>query len=66
MHATTLSRGPELVADAGIRERMRARKSGGDLIFEIALEDITRAADLFRPIHERTRHIYWDEPRSGV
>ncbi len=38
---------------------MRAGKSGEDLIFEIALEDITRAADLFRPIHERTRHIYW-------
>ncbi len=40
---------------------MRAGKSGEDLIFEIALEGITRAADLFRPIHERTRHIYWGE-----
>ena len=43
--------------DAGIRERMRAGNSGQDLFFEIALEDITRAADLFRPIHERTARV---------
>ncbi len=43
--------------DAGIRERMRAGKSGEDLFFEIALEDLTRAADLFRPIHERTAGV---------
>jgi transaldolase len=43
--------------DAGIRERMRAGKSGEDLFFEIALEDMTRAADLFRPIHERTAGV---------
>ena len=43
--------------DAGIRERMLAGKSGEDLFFEIALEDITRAADLFRPIHERTAGV---------
>ena len=40
--------------DAAIRERLRAGKSGEKLFFEIALEDITRAADLFRPVHERT------------
>jgi transaldolase len=40
--------------DAAIRERLRAGKSGEQLFFEIALEDITRAADLFRPVHERT------------
>ena len=28
---------------------------GEELFFELALEDLTRAADLFRPIHERTR-----------
>ena len=25
-----------------------------DLFFELAVDDITRAADLFRPVHERT------------
>jgi transaldolase len=28
--------------------------SAEDVFFELALEDLTRAADLFRPIHERT------------
>ena len=42
---------------AAIRERLKAGKSGEDLFFEIALEDITQAADLFRPIHERTAHV---------
>jgi transaldolase len=31
--------------------------SGEKLFFEIALEDITRAADLFRPVHERTAGV---------
>ncbi len=43
--------------DAAIRERLKAGKSGEDLFFEIALEDITQAADLFRTIHERTAHV---------
>src|SRR5580658_3773166 len=43
--------------DAAIRERLKAGKSGEALFFEIALEDITQAADLFRPIHERTATI---------
>ena len=43
--------------NSAIRERLKAGKSGEDLFFEIALEDITRAADLFRPIHERTAHV---------
>jgi transaldolase len=43
--------------DSAIRERLKAGKSGEDLFFEIALEDITQAADLFRPIHERTAHV---------
>jgi len=29
-------------------------KSGEDLFFDLALEDVTRAADLFRPIYDRT------------
>jgi transaldolase len=40
--------------DAQIRDRARAAITGEDLFFELALADITRAADLFLPTHERT------------
>ncbi len=40
--------------DAAIRERSRAGLSAEQLFFELALADLTQAADLFRPIHERT------------
>jgi transaldolase len=40
--------------DAAIRSKLRAGKSGEALFFELALDDVTRAADLFRPVHERT------------
>ena len=40
--------------DASIRQKLKADKTGEDLFFELALEDITAAADLFRPVHERT------------
>ena len=40
--------------DASIRQKLKAGKSGEDLFFELALEDITAAADLFRPVHDRT------------
>src|SRR5512133_3255490 len=40
--------------DAEIREKHLPGKSTEALFFELALEDITRAADLFRPTHERT------------
>ena len=40
--------------DGAIRERLQAGQSGEDLFFEIALQDITAAADLFRPVHDRT------------
>jgi transaldolase len=43
--------------DEVIRERLRAGESGDDLFFEIAVDDITRAADLFRPVHERTSGV---------
>jgi transaldolase len=43
--------------DAAIRKKMKEGKSGEDLFFELALEDVTRAADLFRPIWERTRGV---------
>ena len=37
--------------DEAIRKKTLERKSGEALFFELALEDLTRAADLFRPIH---------------
>ena len=40
--------------DAAIRSKVNEGKSGEALFFELALEDLTRAADLFRPIWERT------------
>ena len=40
--------------DAAIRDRLAQGKSGEPLFFELALEDITRAADLFRPIFDKT------------
>src|ERR1051325_3683666 len=43
--------------DAAIRKRLQEGKSGEDLFFELALEDLTRAADLFRPIHDRTNGV---------
>jgi len=43
--------------DAAIRKKVREGKSGEDLFFELALEDVTRAADLFRPIWDRTRGV---------
>ncbi|HYN62817.1 MAG TPA: transaldolase [Rubrivivax sp.] len=43
--------------DADIRAKLAQGKSGEALFFELALHDITRAADLFRPVHERTRGV---------
>src|SRR2546427_9109032 len=43
--------------DAAIRTKVKEGKSGEDLFFELALEDLTRAADLFRPIWDRTRGV---------
>jgi len=43
--------------DDGIRERLSQGKSGEALFFELALEDLTRAADLFRPIHNNTKGV---------
>ena len=40
--------------DGAIREKLSTGKSGEALFFDLALEDITQAADLFRPIHDRT------------
>src|SRR6188768_2562395 len=43
--------------DTPIREKMQKGLSGEELFFELALEDITRAADMFRPIHDRTNGL---------
>jgi len=36
---------------------LKSGKSGEALFFELALDDVTRAADLFRPVHDRTRGV---------
>ena len=43
--------------DASVRAGARAGTSHEELFFQLALEDLTRAADLFRPIHERTAGV---------
>jgi transaldolase len=43
--------------DASIRKELKEGKSGEDLFFELALEDLTQAADLFRPTHEKTNGV---------
>jgi transaldolase len=43
--------------DASIDEKLLKGRSGEPLFFELALEDITRAADLFRPIYDRTNGV---------
>ncbi|SPE28897.1 Transaldolase [Acidobacteriia bacterium SbA2] len=43
--------------DAAIREKLRKGKSGEALFFELALEDLSRAAALFRPIHDQTDSV---------
>src|SRR5262249_4164173 len=40
--------------DDAIARGLRARQSAEEIFFGLALEDLGRAADLFRPIHERT------------
>ena len=41
--------------DTAIRDGLARGKTGEALFFDLALADITRAADLFRPIYDRTR-----------
>jgi transaldolase len=40
--------------DAEIRDKVAHGITGEELFFDIAIEDLRRAADLFLPIHERT------------
>lgn len=43
--------------EAAIRKKFAEGKSGETLFFELALEDLIRAADLFRPTHDRTNGV---------
>src|SRR6266704_1778435 len=43
--------------DAAIRKKLTDGKSAEELFFELALKDLTQAADLFRPIYERTNGV---------
>jgi len=43
--------------DEAIRKLMKSGKSGEPLFFELAIEDLSRAADLFKPVHERTATV---------
>ncbi len=43
--------------DDAIRQKVREGKSGEALFFELAMEDLTQAADLFRPIHDQTNGV---------
>jgi transaldolase len=43
--------------DAAIRTGLAQGKSAEAIFFDLALEDLTQAADLFRPIYERTNGV---------
>jgi transaldolase len=43
--------------DAGIRDKVKAGQSGEALFLELALEDLRRAATLFRPIFDATAGV---------
>jgi transaldolase len=43
--------------DAEVGRLMKTGMSGEELFFELALQDLTRAADLFASVHERTAGV---------
>ncbi len=43
--------------DDAIRQKTREGKSGEALFFELAIEDLAQAADLFRPTYEATKGV---------
>jgi transaldolase len=43
--------------DAAIREKLAKGKNGEELFFDLALEDLTRAADLLRPVYNCTNGV---------
>jgi transaldolase len=43
--------------DDAIREELAKGRMGESLFFDLALDDLTRAADLFRPVYDRTNGV---------
>jgi transaldolase len=43
--------------DSGVAEKTAAGKSGEALLFELVIEDLTRAADLLRSVHQATNRV---------
>ena len=43
--------------DGAIRQKLSQGKSGEALFFELALEDLTRATELFRPIYDKSHGV---------
>src|SRR5580692_8524861 len=43
--------------DSAIRAKLREGKSGETLFFELAIEDLAQAADMFRPVWNRTNGV---------
>jgi len=43
--------------DQAIRQDLKRGKNGENLFFDLAFEDLARAADLFRPIYDRTNGV---------
>jgi transaldolase len=43
--------------DDAIKRKLAQGKSGEALFFELAMEDLTEAADLFRPVYDRTSGV---------
>jgi transaldolase len=43
--------------DSAIRGKLKEGKSGEKLFFELAIEDLSQAADMFRPIWDRTSGV---------
>jgi transaldolase len=43
--------------DSAITQKLKKGTSAEELFFDLANEDLTRAADLFRPIHEKTNGV---------
>ncbi len=43
--------------DESIREKVKSGMADEALFFELALEDLTQAADMFRPIYDRTNGV---------
>lgn len=43
--------------DDAIRQKLKEGKSGETLFFDLAIEDLRQAADLFRPVHDLTNGV---------